>query len=42
MGNLFDPDFALRKSPVACTLPCKMACDLDSVTIRRAPQLRAA
>jgi MoaA/NifB/PqqE/SkfB family radical SAM enzyme len=42
MGNLFDPDFTLRKSPMACTLPCKCACDLDSVTIRRAPQLRAA
>jgi MoaA/NifB/PqqE/SkfB family radical SAM enzyme len=38
MGNLFDPNFSLRKSPVACTLPCKAACDLDSVSIKRLPK----
>ena len=37
MGNLFDPDFALRQKPLVCTLPCRMACDLDSASIKRLP-----
>lgn len=37
VGNLFDSDFALNDKPLVCTLPCKMACDLDSATIKRIP-----
>jgi hypothetical protein len=33
MGNLFDPSFALSKTNILCTLPCKEACDRDAVTI---------
>jgi hypothetical protein len=32
LGNLFDQDFALNKSNITCTLPCKEACDRDSVS----------
>jgi MoaA/NifB/PqqE/SkfB family radical SAM enzyme len=35
MGNLFDPGFALNKTNITCTLPCKEACDRDSVAVRR-------
>lgn len=35
MGNLFDPGFSLRSTPMICSLPCKAACDLDSVSIKR-------
>jgi hypothetical protein len=35
MGNLFDPAFALSKTDIKCSLPCKEACDRDSVAVRR-------
>jgi hypothetical protein len=35
MGNLFDPGFALNQGDITCTLPCKEACDRDSVAVRR-------
>jgi hypothetical protein len=35
MGNLFDPAFTLNKANITCTLPCKEACDRDSVAVRR-------
>jgi len=35
MGNLFDPAFALNRTDIRCSLPCKEACDRDSVAIRR-------
>jgi len=34
IGNLFDSDFALNKTDIRCTLPCKEACDRDSVVVR--------
>ncbi len=35
IGNLFDPAFALNKTDIICKLPCKEACDRDSVAVRR-------
>jgi hypothetical protein len=35
LGNLFDGSFALNNNDVFCSLPCKDACDIDSVKIRR-------
>ena len=35
LGNLFDPAFALNKTDIKCSLPCKEACDRDSVAVRR-------
>ena len=35
MGNLFDPAFTLNKTNITCMLPCKEACDRDSVAVRR-------
>ena len=35
MGSLFDPAFTLNKSDIVCKLPCKEACDRDSVAVRR-------
>ena len=35
MGNLFDPAFTLNKTDIKCSLPCKEACDRDSVAVRR-------
>lgn len=37
MGNLFDADFKLNSSDVTCKLPCKDACDRDSVLITIEP-----
>jgi len=34
MRNLFDPEFKLNSSDVMCELPCKDACDRDSVIIK--------
>ena len=34
MGNVFDPSFRLNSEDVTCTLPCKDACDRDSVIIK--------
>jgi hypothetical protein len=33
MPNLFDPDFRLNPTDLVCKLPCKDACDRDSVLI---------
>ena len=33
MANLFDPDFRLNPTDLICKLPCKDACDRDSVLI---------
>lgn len=35
IGNLFDLAFTLNKSDIICKLPCKEACDRDSVAVRR-------
>jgi hypothetical protein len=35
IGNLFDPAFTLNKTNIRCSLPCKEACDRDSVVVRR-------
>ena len=35
VGNMFDPAFELRKSNITCMLPCKEACDRDSVAVKR-------
>lgn len=35
IGNLFDRSFALNKTDIICKLPCKEACDRDSVAVRR-------
>lgn len=42
MGNIFDSDFKLNSSDVMCELPCKDACDRDSViiSIRPAEQMQ--
>ncbi len=34
MGNLLDPDFRLNTADVACSLPCKDACDRDSAIVK--------
>jgi organic radical activating enzyme len=34
MGNLFDPAFRLNSEDITCSLPCKDACDRDSVIIK--------
>jgi organic radical activating enzyme len=33
MGNLFDPEFRLNSGDIICALPCKEACDRDSVRL---------
>lgn len=40
LGNLFDTDFKLNSSDVVCELPCKDACDRDSVTIKSINPIR--
>jgi organic radical activating enzyme len=35
MGNVFDPAFSLRKTNIRCCLPCKEACDRDSVAMKK-------
>jgi MoaA/NifB/PqqE/SkfB family radical SAM enzyme len=40
MKNLFEPDFALSREHMTCALPCKDACDYDSVIIRQASKAR--
>jgi organic radical activating enzyme len=44
MGNIFDADFKLNSTDVTCELPCKDACDRDSVimTIQKAEQPQPA
>lgn len=37
MGNIFDADFQLNASDLECALPCKDACDYDSVLIKIRP-----
>jgi len=34
MGNIFDPGFRLNSKDITCELPCKDACDRDSVIIK--------
>jgi MoaA/NifB/PqqE/SkfB family radical SAM enzyme len=41
VGNLFDPTFQLNPSDIVCTLPCKEACDRDSVSVRQIGPARA-
>lgn len=42
IGNLFDPAFALNQRDIVCSLPCKEACDRDSVSVRQIGPKRAA
>ena len=35
MGNIFNPDFRLRERPIACSLPCRAACDRDFTSFTR-------
>ena len=41
MKGLFEPDFSLNGEYTKCTLPCKDACDYDSVIIRHGSTARA-
>lgn len=34
MGNIFNPDFKLNSRDIKCELPCKDACDRDSVIVK--------
>jgi len=34
IGNIYDPDFKLNSGDIKCELPCKDACDRDSVIVK--------
>ena len=42
LGNIFDPAFTLNQTDIKCSLPCKEACDRDSVVIQRIQSARTS
>ena len=34
MGNIFDPNFQVNQKDMICSMPCNMACDRDTASIR--------